>query len=119
MLIPNDPNEIEPLRRIQVIHNQTMDKDSVGNGLRDRVAACRKRLRVNRVTPRGRIQNESEEVIAGTTVSVTEFHPYPAEYRAMGEYLICNDYRSFEFEGTKSRDTESLLLVGEQEVGIT
>jgi hypothetical protein len=102
-----------------VIPNQTMDKDSVGNGLRVRVAACRKRLRVNRAKPGTLIQNESEEVIAETTVSISEFQSYPAEYRAMRNYLICNDYRSFQFEGTNSRNTESLLLVGKQEVGIT
>jgi hypothetical protein len=119
MLILNDRNEIDPLRRIQVITNQTMNKDSVENGLRERVAACRKRLRVNRTTPRTLIHNRSEEVIPGTTVSVSESQVYPAEYRAMRKYLICNDYRSFEFEGTTLSDTESWLMVGEQEVGIT
>ena len=118
MLILNDLTEIDLLRRIQVIPNQTMNH-SVGDGLRERVAACRKRLRVNRATPRALIQNESEEIIAETAVSVSDFHGYPAEYRPMGKYLICNDYRSFECEGTKSMGTESLLLVGEQEVGIT
>ena len=102
-----------------MIPNQTMNQDSVGDGLRERVAACRKRLRVNRATPSALIRNEPKEVMEETTVSVSDFHGYPADYRPMRKYLICNDYRSFECEGTKSMGTESLLLAGEQEVGIT
>lgn len=102
-----------------MIEHRTLDNDIFGNGLRERVAACRKRLRMNRTTPKALVQHEPEEVIAGTTVSVSEFDRYPAEYRAMRKYLICDDYCSLEFEGTEPRDGESLLLVGEQEVGIT
>ncbi len=102
-----------------MIPYQTPDKDSVGNGLGERVTACRKRLRVNRATPSAVIQNEPEEAIEETTVSVSEFHGYPAEYRATREHPIRMDHYSFEFGGTKSGDSESLLLVGEQEVGIT
>lgn len=102
-----------------MISHRTKDNDIFGSGLRERVTACRKRLRINRSTPKALVQNEPEEVIEETAVSVSEFDRYPSEYRAMRKYLICNDYSSLEFEGTEPGDGESLLLVGEQEVGIT
>ncbi|MDQ2936876.1 MAG: hypothetical protein M3R67_05145 [Acidobacteriota bacterium] len=99
---------------------RTQDNDIFGNGLRERVTACRKRLRMNRSTPKALVQNEPKEVIEETTtVLMSEFHGYPPEYRPIQKNPMRIDHRSFEFEGTESRNGESLLLVGEQEVGIT
>jgi hypothetical protein len=103
-----------------MIPRRIQDNEIFGSGLRERVTACRKRLRMNRSTPKAVVQNATKEVTAKTTtVLVAEFQRYPAEYRAMRKNSMRIDHRSFEFEGTEPRNGESLLLVGEQEVGIT
>lgn len=61
------------------------------SGLKDRVTACRKRLRVNRATHKPHTPNEADELFSETA---------PAQ--------------SGELE-----ESGTLLLTGEQEVGIT
>lgn len=53
------------------------------------------------------------------TLLVSELHCYPVEDRAMQKQPIRIDHCCFEFDGIRSGDSESLLLIGEQEVGIT
>lgn len=49
----------------------------------------------------------------------SELREYRADYPGTRKYLVRMDYYSIAFEGTEPRDGEMLLLVGEQEVGIT
>jgi hypothetical protein len=103
-----------------MIPRRTQDNEIFGSVLRERVTACRKRLRMNRSAPKAIVQNEQKEVTAETTtVLVSGFQSYPAEYRAMRKNPMRIDHCSFEFEGTEPRNGESLLLIGKQEVGIT
>jgi hypothetical protein len=103
-----------------MIPRRTQDNQIFGNGLRERVTACRRRLRMNRSTPKSVVHNKPKQAIGETaTVLVSEFRNYPAEYRGPRKNPTHIDHCSFEFEGTEPRNGESLLLVGEQEVGIT
>lgn len=77
-----------------MIPQRMLSSEIGGNGLKDRVTACRKRLRVNRTRPQLLVDDEAEDLFPETTVL-------------------------FPFEGSDRRDSEALLLVAEQEVGIT
>jgi hypothetical protein len=103
-----------------MIPQRTQDNEIFGSGLRERVTACRKRLRMNRSAAKAVVHKEPKEITTETTtVLVSEFQSCPAEYRSMRKNPMRIDRCSFEFEGTEPRNGESLLLVGEQEVGIT
>jgi hypothetical protein len=88
-----------------------------GNGLKDRVTACRKRLRVNRVAQRSHVKNDGEELIPKTTSSVSDFHGFASDYPVTTSVVGMN-YRS-PFAAVEDGESETLQLVGEQEVGIT
>jgi hypothetical protein len=82
-------------------------------GLKSRVTACRKRLRVNRMMHKAHVNNDAEELFQGTTPPLRlEFHDYPA---APASVVHLNYSPAF----AEPRDCETLLAVGEQEVGIT
>jgi hypothetical protein len=70
-----------------------LSNELAGSGLRDRVTACRKRLRENRVMLRAHASTTDEELFPEDTG------------------------RSFEDEQRK--ETRTLLQIEEQEVGIT
>ena len=88
-----------------------------GNGLKDRVTACRKRLRVNRVAQRSHGNNGAEELIPETSSSVVDFPGYAGNYPVTASVIRMN-YGSA-FAAGEDRESETLQLVGEQEVGIT
>jgi hypothetical protein len=92
-----------------------------GSGLKDRVAACRKRLRVSRGTHRLQANDDGEELFPETAPSVTDFQNYVAgnlpECPAISTSAVRVDYR-FPFAGAEAGDREVMLLA-EQEVGIT
>jgi len=79
-----------------MIPHRMLSSEICGNGLKGRVTACRKRLRVNRVAQRAQVNNDAEELFPETT-PFSRFHDYAAG----------------------NGESEMLLLVGEQEVGIT
>ena len=94
-----------------MIPHRMLSSDICGNGLRGRVTACRKRLRVNRVIL-DRV-HQSEELFPETGVSATEFLD---QYPAMRKSLYCPSA----FAGANEPgDGELSAVVGEQEVGIT
>jgi hypothetical protein len=94
-----------------MIPHRMLRSDICGNGLRDRVTACRKRLRVNWVM-QARV-HQSEELFPETGVSATEFLD---QYPAMRKSLYC----SSAFAGpSEAGDGELLAVAGEQEVGMT
>jgi len=69
------------------------------NGLKDRVTACRKRLRLNRIH-RPHVDNQPEELFQEIAMGVSEFRGYSGE-------------------GTHAGDGEIAQQLDGQEVGIT
>jgi len=60
-----------------MILHRMLSSEVCGNGLKGRVTACRKRLRVNRVAQRAQVNNDAEELFPETT-PVSRFHDYAA-----------------------------------------
>lgn len=77
-----------------MIPHRMLSSEICGSGLKDRVTACRKRLRVNRTRPKALARDEKAELFSETTAV-------------------------FSFESCDRSDTEGLLRDREQEVGIT
>ena len=77
-----------------MIPHRMLSSEICGTGLKDRVTACRKRLRVSRTRPKALVHNEDEELFLETTTF-------------------------FSFENSEPVANEALLLVEGQEVGIT
>jgi len=80
-----------------------------GNGLKDRVTACRKRLRLNRIH-RVHPDNQHEVLFQEIAIGASEFRGYSSDPAAIGESLV---------EVVHSRDSETAQRVDGQEVGIT
>lgn len=95
-----------------MIPHRMLSSEFCGNGLKSRVTACRKRLRVNRTMHKGHVSNDAEELFSETTPLVSEFQDYPA---LPASIVRVNYSPAF----AESQDSERLLAVGEQEVGIT
>lgn len=77
-----------------MIPHRMLSSEICGSGLKDRVTACRKRLRVSRTRPKALVHDEDEELFAETTTF-------------------------FSFKSSERVDNEALLLAEDQEVGIT
>jgi hypothetical protein len=80
-----------------------------GNGLKDRVTACRKRLRLNRIH-RANLDNELEELFQETAMGASEFRGYSGDPATIRKSLL---------ERVHARDGETAQRVDGQEVGIT
>lgn len=83
-----------------MIPHRMLSNEVYGSGLKDRVIACRKRLRVNRVIHRTLVHDEVEELFPETSPSV----------RVEGQAS---------FSLSETEDGAQILLVGERGVGIT
>ncbi|MEP6912383.1 MAG: hypothetical protein ABI923_06495 [bacterium] len=57
------------------------------NGLRERVTACRKRLRVNRIH-RAHVDNQPDEPFRETKVAASKFSEYSENLPAVREFLV-------------------------------
>lgn len=77
-----------------MIPHRMLGSEICGSGLKDRVTACRKRLRDSRTRRKPLVHDEDEELFPETTAF-------------------------FSFESNERVDREALLLLEEQEVGIT
>ena len=97
-----------------MIPHKTPDSDIFANELRRRIAACRKRLRVTRSA---RETTKWEEAPAAAKIESVANGPF-TNYSAGSIPANLIAY-SLAFEGTQALDSESLVLVGDQEVGIT
>ena len=75
-----------------MIPHRMLSSEIYGSGLKDRVTACRKRLRVSRIRPKALTHEEDEELFPQTTTI-------------------------FSFESCD--ESEASLLIEKQEVGIT
>ena len=85
-----------------MIAHRIPSNEIFGNGLRERVTACRKRLRFNRIH---RAQAVLEQPFRGTRVAAPKFSEYSANLPAVGESSI------------RLGDSEISELVDGQEVG--
>ncbi len=68
-----------------MIPHRIPSNEIFGNGLRERVTACRKRLRVNRIH---RAQADLEEPFRGTRAAASKFSEYSANLPAVRESSI-------------------------------
>jgi hypothetical protein len=92
-----------------------------GNGFKGRVTACRRRLRVKRAAQRTQVDDEAEDLFPETTPAVSLFQNYAAgnlpESAAMPPSK-CLNYPTA-FGSVEPSEGEQVLLIAEQEVGIT
>ena len=89
-----------------MIPYRTPSYEIFGNDLRERVTACRKRLRINRIH-KVHADNQPEDPFRETRVAASEFPGYSEDLPALRESLV------------HLRDGELSERVGEQEVGTT
>ena len=94
-----------------MIPHRTATEEIFGNELKERVTACRKRLRVNRASQRER--GHAESVVAETP-NVAQF---PAESPAVRQ-LVRVDLTPVLAHGGQDSD-DGRELIGQQEVGVT
>jgi hypothetical protein len=103
-----------------MIPHRMLADDIFENGLRDRVTACRKRLRANRAPRKSPLGNRDDEVFPKATRAASEFLDYSPEHPTRREPLVCCDHDSSPHQGAhEEEDSEMLVEVGEHEVGIT
>ena len=100
-----------------MIPQRMLSSEIYGSGLKDRVIACRKRLRVNRVTQRTLVNDDVEELFPETVPSVSQFNSSNAGN--LPECPAAHFSTSAVRPVTEAEDSESMLLAEEQEVGIT
>ncbi len=72
-----------------------------GNGLKDRVTACRKRLRLNRIH-RAHVDNQLEEPSRETVSGASEFRGYSVDHSAVRESVFTRE-QGFTRETAKHR----------------
>jgi hypothetical protein len=77
-----------------MIPHRMLSSEIYGSGLKDRVTACRKRLRDSRTRHRSLARDDDEELFPEMTTI-------------------------FSFQSCESQDSEGLVLAREPEVGIT
>jgi hypothetical protein len=97
-----------------MIPQRRVSNENCGNGFKGRVTACRKRLRVNRRAQRVQVNNAAEE-LAPETSPLSRFDHSAAE-RPL-EFLRMP--ASVGRMSCREPGNEILLLVSEQEVGVT
>ena len=95
-----------------MIPHSLLGNDQLGSGVRDRVTACRKRLRVNRVNHRAQGRDEPVASVPEPPTG-SEF---PKDFLVMRQSIERDDYSPALVEGEPGAE---LLLIGTQEVGIT
>jgi len=102
-----------------MIPHRMLSNESCGNGLKGRVTACRKRLRVNRVAHRGQAINESEGLYheTGSVSQLQEIAPANPPGCPNMSFSAGINYSSSISE--RESGIKGTLLVSEQEVGIT
>ena len=99
-------------------HPMLSDENEIfgnGNGLKDRVTACRKRLRLNRIH-RAHEDDQLEGLVRKKVIGASEFHGYSGDGPAVRETLVEGVH---EREGVHAQAGGTSQRVDEQEVGIT
>lgn len=109
-----------------MIPHRMLTSEICSSGLKDRVTACRKRLRLNRAAHATMgnvsVNDDVAELFPETAPSVSQFNDRTAgdlpECPAISTSAVRLEYRS-SFSAAEAEERESMLLVGEQGVGIT
>jgi hypothetical protein len=82
-----------------MIPHRIPSNEIFGNGLRERVTACRRRLRVNRIH-RAHADNRQDEPLRETKVAASKFSDYSENLPAVRECLVhLRDGETERFEG--------------------
>ena len=92
-----------------MIPHRMVSKEIFGNDHKHRLAACRKRLRLNRIH-RVNFDNQVEELLREIAIGAAEFCDHSRDHLAMRETSV---------ESVYAGEAETLHPVDEQEVGIT
>ena len=101
-----------------MIPHRMLNNEISDNGLRDRVSACRKRLRVSRVTHKPHALDEADELFPESIPLVSEFLSYTTDLAATPASITSMNC-SKGYEGSEPKDGGAAVLVEGQEVGIT
>lgn len=101
-----------------MIPHRMLSNEISGSGLKERVTACRKRLRVNRVTHKTQALNDADELFPETAPAVSEFHGGTTDPPGTRTSVVRMNY-SPAYEDSELKDSGTLPLTEEQEVGIT
>lgn len=96
-----------------MIPQRTLRNDLAGSELRERVTACRKRLRINRFPQKPAVGRECEE---DSTAPKSTFLD---DESAMRESFSSTEFSSAALDGGNDRHEMLLTIREEQEVGIT
>jgi hypothetical protein len=103
-----------------MIPHRMLSNEVYGSGLKNRVIACRKRLRVRRITHRTLVNNEVEELFPETSPSVSDFNERGAvslpECSAISTSSVRVEGRA-RFSPDETEDGAAIAL--ERGVGIT
>jgi hypothetical protein len=105
-----------------MIPQRMLTSELGGSGLKNRVIACRKRLRVNRVTHRTLVNGEVAELFTETAPSVSKFTDRAAGNLPESPAISTSPFRlecRSPFSVSEAEDGETMLLFGEQGVGTT
>ena len=99
--------------------HRRLSNEICGNGLRGRVTACRKRVRVSRVTQKARINNNVEELFAETPLvsgGLEKAARQVSPNRIIAAAVVVMNHR---YAGPEHGESATLLSADEPEVGIT
>ncbi len=103
-----------------MIPHRMLSGEFSGSGLKERVAACRQRLRVSRGARRVQVNDDGEELFPETAPSVSDFQNYAAgtlpECPAISTSVVRVDSR---FPFAEETGRSEVMLLAELEVGIT
>ncbi len=95
-----------------MIPHSLLGHDLLGSGVRNRVTACRRRLRVNRVNDRAQVRVQLDELSSPDPHSTSEF---PQDFVVMRQSTENPGCSATEIEPAE----QPVFPVGTQEVGIT
>lgn len=89
-----------------------------GNGLRGRVTACRRRLRIKRAAQRTQVNDQAEDLFPETTPAVSLFQNHTAGNLPESVAVLSSNRLNYpaSFGGVEPSEGEK---IAEQEVGIT
>ena len=100
-----------------MIPQRLQDSETGGNGLKGRVTACRKRLRVHRVPKRVELAEDAEQ-LSPKPGRVADEAVNSEHWPTAGGSVVKLDH-GLPNASAEAGETETLQLAGQQEVGIT
>ena len=98
-----------------MIPHRMLNTEVSGNGIKERVTACRKRLRGKRILHRPHAPDQSQDVFAEANIT-TDSPDFTGDYPAMRESQVQSGQT---VSIPETRDEERALTIVREEVGIT